>query len=209
MVSRPKRGKTIRMEALQERAASNAELDGQLIERLALGDLDAFEAFYKEYRPKLRGFILNIVSNEEAVDEVFDDVMMVVWNKIASFEGRSKLSTWVFSIAYRRALKERARRAGANRVEVEYTDEVAEPEAVEGEAERKVEAGRTRDKIKAALKKLPSDQGTVVRLAYFEGLGYRDIGAIMECPEDTVKTRMFHARRKLKAALGGTWADWV
>ena len=209
MVSRPKRGKTIRMEALQERAASNAELDGQLIERLALGDLDAFEAFYKEYRPKLRGFILNIVSNEEAVDEVFDDVMMVVWNKIASFEGRSKLSTWVFSIAYRRALKERARRAGANRVEVEYTDEVAEPEAVEGEAERKVEAGRTRDKIMAALKKLPSDQGTVVRLAYFEGLGYRDIGAIMECPEDTVKTRMFHARRKLKAALGGTWADWV
>ena len=209
MVSRPKRGKTIRMEALQERAASNAELDGQLIERLALGDLDAFEAFYKEYRPKLRGFILNIVSNEEAVDEVFDDVMMVVWNKIASFEGRSKLSTWVFSIAYRRALKERTRRAGANRVEVEYTDEVAEPEAVEGEAERKVEAGRKRDKIKAALKKLPSDQGTVVRLAYFEGLGYRDIGAIMECPEDTVKTRMFHARRKLKAALGGTWADWV
>lgn len=192
------------MEALQDRAISSAERDGRLIERLALGDLDAFEAFYKEYRAKLRGFILNIVSNEEAVDEVFDDVMMVVWNKIGDFEGRSKLSTWVFSIAYRRALKERNKR-----IEVEYTDDVAEPEIVEGEAERELEAGRMKERIKAALQKLPSDQGTVVRLAYFEGLNYRNIGAVMDCPEDTVKTRMFHARRKLKAALGGTLADWL
>ena len=197
------------MEALQERAPSIASEDGQLIERLALGDLVAFEAFYKQYRPKLRGFILNIVSSEEAVDEVFDDVMMVVWNKIGDFQGRSKLSTWVFSIAYRRALKERARGTGAGRIEVEYTDAVAEPEAVDGATEREVEAGHTKDRIKAALSKLPSDQGAVVRLAYFEGLSYRDIGAIMDCPEDTVKTRMFHARRKLKAALGGTLADWV
>ena len=192
------------MEALQEGVGSTAERDDRLIERLQLGDLDAFEVFYKAYRPKLRGFILNIVPNEEAVDEVFDDVMMVVWNKIAEFEGRSKLSTWVFSIAYRRALKERAKR-----VEVEYTDDVAEPDVIEGEAERVVEASRAKARIKAALAKLPTDQGTVVRLAYFEGLNYRDIGAIMECPEDTVKTRMFHARRKLKAALGGTLADWV
>ncbi|MEL7519004.1 MAG: RNA polymerase sigma factor [Pseudomonadota bacterium] len=192
------------MEVLEKRAESAAQRDDQLIERLRLGDLDAFEAFYKAYRPKLRGFILNIVSNEEAVDEVFDDVMMVVWNKIAGFEGRSKLSTWVFSIAYRRALKETGKP-----VEVEYSEATTEPEVVEGEAERALEAGRTKDRIKAALTKLPSDQGAVVRLAYFEGLSYRDIGAVMQCPEDTVKTRMFHARRKLKAALGGTLADWV
>ncbi|MEM7702812.1 MAG: RNA polymerase sigma factor [Pseudomonadota bacterium] len=192
------------MEVLEKRAGPAAERDDQLIERLRLGDLDAFEAFYKAYRPKLRGFILNIVSNEESVDEVFDDVMLVVWNKIAGFEGRSKLSTWVFSIAYRRALKETGKP-----VEVEYSEATAEPDVVEGEAERALEAGRRKDRIKAALTKLPSDQGTVVRLAYFEGLSYRDIGAVMQCPEDTVKTRMFHARRKLKAALGGTLADWV
>ena len=197
------------METLSKRAVSAAERDDQLIERLALGDLDAFEVFYKAYRPKLRGFIRNIVSTEEAIDEVFDDVMMVVWKKIGDFEGRSKLSTWVFSIAYRRALKERARGASAARVEVEYTDDVAEPQIEEGEAERAVETGRRKDRIQAALQKLSSDQSTVVRLAYFEGLSYRDIGAVMQCPEDTVKTRMFHARRKLKAALGGTLADWV
>lgn len=196
--------KDIRMETLIERSISSGQRDDQLIERLRLGDLDAFETFYKAYRPKLRGFIRNIVSTEEAVDEVFDDVMMVVWKKISDFEGRSKLSTWVYSIAYRRALKERSKR-----VDVEYTDQLEEIGVSEGEAERALEADRAKDRIKWALGKLPSDQSTVVRLAYFEGLSYRDIGAIMECPQDTVKTRMFHARRKLKAALGGTLADWI
>lgn len=192
------------MEVLQERETSTAERDDRLIERLRLGDLSAFEAFYKAYRPKLRGFIRSVTSNEEAVDEVFDDVMMVVWKKIGDFEGRSKLSTWVFTIAYRRALKERGKKP-----EVEYNDQVEEPAASDEGMERALEAGRAKDRIQAALGKLPSDQGTVVRLAYFEGLTYRDIGAIMGCPQDTVKTRMFHARRKLKAALGGTLADWI
>ena len=192
------------MEVLQERETSTAERDDRLIERLRLGELSAFEAFYKAYRPKLRGFIRSVTSNEEAVDEVFDDVMMVVWKKIGDFEGRSKLSTWVFTIAYRRALKERGKKP-----EVEYNDQVEEPAASDEAMERALEAGRAKDRIQAALGKLPSDQGTVVRLAYFEGLTYRDIGAIMGCPQDTVKTRMFHARRKLKAALGGTLADWI
>ncbi len=192
------------MEVLQERETSTAERDDRLIERLRLGELSAFEAFYKAYRPKLRGFIRSVTSNEEAVDEVFDDVMMVVWKKIGDFEGRSKLSTWVFSIAYRRALKERGKKP-----EVENNDQVEETAPSEEAMERALEAGRAKDRIQAALGKLPSDQGTVVRLAYFEGLTYRDIGAIMGCPQDTVKTRMFHARRKLKAALGGTLADWI
>lgn len=193
------------MQGLREGAVATGVINDHLIERLRLGDLSAFEVFYKSYRPKLRGFIRNIVPNDEQVDEVFDDVMMVVWNKIKDFEGRSKLSTWVFSIAYRRALKERAKP-----VEVEYSDQAEDTDnAQSSHSERAVEAQRAKDGIRAALDKLPSEQGTVVRLAYFEGLNYRDIGAIMECPEDTVKTRMFHARRKLKAALGGTLADWI
>lgn len=192
------------MEALDQRDAVTAHADKRLIERLRLGDIDTFEVFYKEYRPRLKSFILGIIRNEEAADEVFDDVMMVVWNKIADFEGRSRLSTWVFSIAYRRALKEQNKPT-----RVEYTDQIETIDVSEGEAERALEAEKTKDRIKVALEKLPTQQRTVVRLAYFEGLNYRDIGAVMECPEDTVKTRMFHARRKLKAALGGTLSDWL
>lgn len=176
----------------------------QMIERLRMGDIDAFEVFYKAYRTRLRGFILKIVSREEVVDEIFDDVMMIVWTKIKDFEGRSKLSTWVFSIAYRRALKERNLK-----IEVELPNEIEEPDTTPNNAQRGVEVSSIKERIRAAVGKLPASQESVVRLAYFEGLSYRDIGEIMGCPEDTVKTRMFHARRKLKAALGGTLADWV
>jgi RNA polymerase sigma-70 factor (ECF subfamily) len=49
----------------------------------------------------------------------------------------------------------------------------------------------------------------VVDLTYFHGLGYREIAEIVDCPVDTVKTRMFHARRRLRQALPGALADWV
>ena len=192
------------MSLLTEQSAAILQRDDLLIEQLRVGNLEVFEAMYKNYRPKLTSIIRGIVPNEQAVDEVFDDVMMVVWKKIKDFEGRSKLSTWVYGIAYRRALKER----GKHKDEV-TTDEMPEPEANTIEAEKPFEAIRVKTRIQAALSNLPADQGSVVRLAYFEGLNYRDIGMVLDCPEDTVKTRMFHARRKLKKALGGSLADWV
>lgn len=192
------------MSLLTGQSAAILQSDDLLIEQLRVGNLEVFEAMYKTYRPKLRSFIRGLVPNEQTVDEVFDDVMMVVWKKIKDFEGRSKLSTWVYGIAYRRALKER----GKLKDEI-TTEEAKEPEVSAAEAEKPFEAIRVKNRIQAALDKLPSDQGSVVRLAYFEGLSYRDISMVLDCPEDTVKTRMFHARRKLKKALGGTMADWV
>lgn len=192
------------MKLPKEAAHLHIDRGDELVERLRVGDLEAFEEVYKTYRPRLRGFIRKVVSHEDIVDEVLDDVMMIVWTKVRDFEGRSKLSTWVFSIAYRRALKERGQR-----IEVELPDEIEGPDYAPDNAQQAVEACRIKERLKAALEELPAHQATVVRLAYFEELNYRDISEIMGCPEDTVKTRMFHARRKLKAALGGTLADWV
>jgi len=187
-----------------ESGSSALEDEGHLIAQLRVRDLGVFETFYKAYRPKLRGFIRGIVPSEQVVDEVFDDVMMVVWDRIKDFEGRSKFSTWVFGIAYRRALKERVKPR-----EVALPEQMEEPDGMGPDADEPFARITTKHRLQTALGKLPDDQGSVVRLAYFEGLSYRDIGAIMDCPEDTVKTRMYHARRKLKASLGGTLADWI
>ena len=192
------------MDLLDEKGSSASGNDTQLIEQLCSGDMAVFEAFYKDYRPKLRAFIRGIVPSEQAVDEVFDDVMMVVWDRIKDFEGRSKLSTWVYGIAYRRALKERKPVR-----EVEMPDHMDEKQEIGPDADEPFAQITTKHRLQTALGKLPDDQGSVVRLAYFEGLNYREIGSIMDCPEDTVKTRMYHARRKLKSALGGTLADWI
>jgi RNA polymerase sigma-70 factor (ECF subfamily) len=60
-----------------------------------------------------------------------------------------------------------------------------------------------------ALTGLSHDHRMVVDLAYFHEMGYREIAEIMGCPVDTVKTRMFHARRHLKRQLAGELADWI
>ena len=192
------------MNLLDEKGSSASGNDTRLIEQLCSGDMAVFETFYKDYRPKLRAFIRGIVPSEQAVDEVFDDVMMVVWDRIKDFEGRSKLSTWVYGIAYRRAFKERKPVR-----EVEMPDHMDDNQEIGPDADEPFAQITTKHRLQAALGKLPDDQGSVVRLAYFEGLNYREIGAIMDCPEDTVKTRMYHARRKLKASLGGSLADWI
>jgi RNA polymerase sigma-70 factor (ECF subfamily) len=59
------------------------------------------------------------------------------------------------------------------------------------------------------MAQLSAEQRAVVDLTYFHGMGYREIAEIVDCPVDTVKTRMFHARRRLKRALSGSLADWL
>jgi RNA polymerase sigma-70 factor (ECF subfamily) len=176
----------------------------ELLERVKAHDVDAFERLYRIYQPRLSRFVSNLVKRPSIVEEVLDDTMMVVWQTAGSFRGTSKLSTWIFAIAYRKALKARAR--WPDPVEDNDRDlRVSEDPAPDAELQR----GRLRDTLVKAMAQLSTDQRAVVDLTYFHGLGYRDIAEIVNCPIDTVKTRMFHARRRLKQALSGTLADWL
>ena len=68
---------------------------------------------------------------------------------------------------------------------------------------------RSHSALVEAMGSLSADHRAVVDLTYFHGLGYREIAEIMDCPIDTVKTRMFHARRKLKTVIPGEARDWL
>jgi RNA polymerase sigma factor (sigma-70 family) len=176
----------------------------ELLERIKAHDRDAFERRYRIYQPRLTRFLVNLVNRPQLVEEVLDDTMMVVWQTAGNFRGTSKLSTWVFAIAYRKALKARAR--WPDPLENEERDSrVSNDPSPDAELER----SRVHDALTRAMDALSTEQRAVVDLTYFHGLGYRDIAEILSCPVDTVKTRMFHARRRLKQALSGTLADWL
>ncbi len=177
--------------------------EAALIKRLINRDMQAFEDLYEEYRKKLSHFIANMVSKPQVVEEVFNDTMMVVWQKIGDFAGASKLSTWIFAIAYRKAIRARSK------IDEPLSDEAALQNIEENDTEDALEQGRLRQLLNNAMETLSYEHRTVISLTYFEGLHYSDIAAIMECPVDTVKTRMFHARRQLKKNLGGEIADWL
>ena len=187
-----------------EAARSPAPDDRALLARVAAGDLQAFERLYRLYQPRLSRFLTTLLRRPQLIEEVLDDTMMVVWQTADRFRGSSKPSTWIFAIAYRKAHKARLR--WPDPVEDPETDtRVSDDPAPDDELDHQ----RLHDSLIKAMDQLSADHRAVVDLTYFHGLGYREIAEIVDCPVDTVKTRRFHARRRLKKAIGGSLADWL
>jgi RNA polymerase sigma factor (sigma-70 family) len=181
-----------------------ANEEARLLDRVATRDIRAFEILYRRYHPRLTRFLMNMTRRRHLVEEVLDDTMMAVWNRPESFNGSSKLSTWIFAIAFHQALKALRR----------WDEAVEDPEADqrpsgEPDPERMLQLRETRTRLFDAMGELSPQQRAVVDLAYFSGNGYREIAEVMDCPVDTVKTRMFHARRRLRERLGGRPSEWL
>jgi RNA polymerase sigma factor (sigma-70 family) len=190
-------------DAARQAAASVAEREAFLVSRILAGDRRAFQEMYEDYRPRLSRFLMQLVKRPPLVEEVVNDTMMVVWDGLDRFNGESRLSTWVFAIAYRKGMKALTR----NDDPVEDADE-ALPSADPGPEQCAANVQR-HIALRRAMEQLSADHRAVVDLTYFHEMGYREIAAIMDCPIDTVKTRMFHARRHLKQLLTGNSSDWL
>ena len=178
--------------------------EAQLMTRIRERDLRAFESLYRSYHPRLTRFLTNLIRRPQLVEEVLNDTMLVVWNRPESFNGSSRLSTWIFAIGYRKALK------ALSRYDDPQEDAQAERRAsAEPGPEHELDRRQTQAALLEAMGELSPDHRAVVDLTYFHEIGYREIADIMDCPVDTVKTRMYYARRHLKRVLPGALADWL
>ena len=175
------------------------ERDELLLERIAARDRAAFQELYHRYYQRLFGYVFKLTRRPELVEEAVNDTLLGVWQGAGSFHGRSRPSTWILGIAHRQALKALYRQRRVER-DVEVTFEPREPE--EG-PESLLARRELRGELGCALAQLPAEQRAVVELTYYQGCSYAEIGEILGCPVNTVKTRMFHARRRLRALLAG------
>jgi RNA polymerase sigma-70 factor (ECF subfamily) len=185
-------------------ARDSRDADEALMSRIRAKDVGAFEELYRGYRIRLTRFLFKLVHRPHMVEEVMNDTLMVVWNRAESFNGESKLSTWIFAIAYRTAMK-------ALRSQDEPVEDRLAHERVSLEPSPEDEFGRQRTQaiLLRAISELSPEHRAVVEFTYFHEMGYREIAQIMACPVDTVKTRMFHARRHLKRRLSGELPDFL
>lgn len=162
-----------------------------LLGRVRRGDREAFCELYRRYYPRLYGYLRRLLSDPGTVEEVLDDVMLVVWKDARKYRGDAAVSSWIFAIAYRKAMT-------AMRTERRYQaplDRNASADAVASVSSQHDEW------IRVALMQLSPDHRQVVELTYFSGFSYQEIAEIVGCPMNTVKTRMFHARRRLRVLL--------
>jgi RNA polymerase sigma-70 factor (ECF subfamily) len=180
-------------------------VDGEadLLGRIADGDRHAFEVLYRVYFPRLTRFLHRMTRSAPLIEELVNDTMLVVWQKAASFDGSCKVSTWVFAIAYRKACKG-----------LHGLDEPLESFADAGECEPscqpewQFEQASLSHAVDAALATLPLEQRVAFQLTFYHDMAYAEIAEIMECPVNTIKTRLFHARRRLAALLGRQLEAW-
>jgi RNA polymerase sigma factor (sigma-70 family) len=177
--------------------SSQIELhDVQLINRIVENDLRAFDALYRNYFPRLARFLDRMTHSTALIEEIINDTMFVVWQKANTYNRTCKVSTWIFSIAYRKGLK--AIRGVDDPIDMDF-DLVADETNVE--PEQAISQRQLQQCVTHALDALPLEQRTVVNLAYYHGMGYQEIAEIMDCPVNTIKTRMFHARKRLSVLL--------
>ncbi len=184
-------------------ASVAADDDARLLARIAAKELRAFEELYRLYHPRLTRFLINMLHRPHLVEEALNDTLMVVWKRPHAYNGTSKVSTWIFGIAYRTALKAKSRRDEP--IEDKQAPLRASPEAG---PEQQLEQRETQAILLGAMNRLSADHRAVLDLTYFHDADYREIAEIMDCPVGTVKTRMYHARRQLKDMLAGRLIDW-
>lgn len=163
--------------------------------RVAVEDVAAFEQVYRMYFPRLTRFLRGMLRQGTLVDEVLDDTMLVAWRKAHTWDASSQLSTWLFAIAYRQALKALRQRDPA----VEMGEEPSI--APESEPDGELQHHQLQVQLGVALGALSIEHRAVMELTYYQGYSCREIAEIMGCPVATVKTRMFYARRKLRVLL--------
>src|SRR5262245_7497731 len=173
------------------RPASSNERELRLLARIAQQDRDAFRELYFIYHRRLSRFISRLTSRHDLAEEIINDTLWTVWKKAGGFRAASQVSTWILGIAYRQSLTT-LRRSNTHPV---LEDPIAR-ELVE--TEDALALDETREWLGSALERLPLEQRTVIELTYFLGHSCDEIATIMGCPVNTVKTRMFYARRKLK-----------
>lgn len=176
--------------------------DHDLLRRIARRDRHAVRDLYERYYRRLFAYVFKITRRPEVVEEVLNDVMLAVWRQAGEFSGRSRPSTWIFGIAYRQTLKALRRQRRHTAAEGDGPDpdglesrDQPGPESLMAQRELASVLGR-------ALATLAPEQRAVVELTFYHGFSYPEIAEIVDCPLGTVKTRMFHARRKLRDALG-------
>lgn len=172
----------------------------QLLERIAKEDQSAFRELYKAFSRKVFAYVLNMVNDHAKAEEILVDTMHEVWRQPKRFRGGSQFSTWLIGIARNKALMAyRSRRPDEVHGDL---DDIAETQAADTpDGFAQLAAQQRSEGVKHCMGRLTPEHRECLHLVFFEGMSVAEVADVQNCPEGTVKTRLFHARQKIKGCL--------
>lgn len=175
------------------------DASGALVARLQRADPAAMTLVYRQHHVAVRAFAQRLVGDVEAAEDLVQDVFVALPRAIGRFRGESALRTFLVSIAVNQA-KNHVRAAARRRAALARLGR--EPEPASPDPARDVERRQLGSRLMLALDALPLEQRVAVVLGEIEDRTSAEIAEIVGAPEGTVRTRIFHAKRKLRELLG-------
>jgi RNA polymerase sigma-70 factor (ECF subfamily) len=179
----------------QERLVINRE--EELIARISTGDRDALIDLYEHQRRPLLSYLRLLTSDNGLAEEILQDTLFAAWNGADAFSGRSSGRTWLFGIARRRA-RDLLRKKQFRVVDLAFLETTPSREP---EPDDVVLANEQAEALTSAFGRLSSQHQEALSLLFIHGLSYDEISEVMSVPIGTVKSRIFAAKRALRAGL--------
>jgi RNA polymerase sigma-70 factor (ECF subfamily) len=170
--------------------------DEALIEKIASGNRLAMQVLFTRHQARIFRFVLRLVRDRELAEDLTSDVFLTVWRQAHRFEARAAATTWLLAIARYTALAELRRRARSpgDDAGTEASDPADNPEAL-------FETKRRGEILRKCLTRLSREHREIIDLVYYHEKSVQEVAAIVGIPGNTVKTRMFYARRRLSELL--------
>jgi RNA polymerase sigma-70 factor (ECF subfamily) len=170
--------------------------DEALIEKIASGNRLAMQVLFTRHQARIFRFILRLVRDRALAEDLTSDVFLTVWRQANRFQARAAATTWLLAIARYTALAELRRRARppAHEAATEASDPADSPEA-------HFETKRRGEILRKCLGRLSREHREIIDLVYYHEKSVQEVAQIVGIPGNTVKTRMFYARRQLSELL--------
>ncbi|MEL6812265.1 MAG: RNA polymerase sigma factor [Bacteroidota bacterium] len=174
--------------------------DQHLIDQTLHGDTHAFSTLVEKYQGYVFTIVLRMVKVREEAEEVAQDTFIKAFESLESFRGESKFSSWLYSIAYRKAL-DRIRKNKRQQTS-ELLEEITEGDAAMVEnALQQLEKKERKDQIQRCIMELPEVEAALITLYYFEEQSVKEIASVTQLSEENIKVKLYRSRKKLFTLL--------
>ena len=178
-------------------AAREIASDEVLIRRIAGGDQLAMQTLFVRHRVALYRWLLRLVGDEALAEDLLSDVFLDVWRQAAKFEARSSVSTWLLAIARHKAMSALRRRTNDpldDEIMAEIPDNADSAEVI-------LQKQDDIAVLRQCLTQLSPAHREIIDLVYYHEKSIAEVAEIIRAPQNTVKTRMFYARKRVTELL--------
>ena len=194
---------TIPTDARNAISAAGATTDEMLLVAISDGDRGAMHTLYARHNVRVYRFILRMLRDATAAEDLVSQVFLDVWRTAGQFEGRAQVSTWLLSIARFKALTALRQR----RFEDIEQDDVLEIADGADTPEASLDRSRTSTILRDCVARLSPAHREIIDLVYYHEMSVEEAGRLIGIPQSTVKTRMFYARKQLALLLKSAGVD--